>query len=159
MGMVGGKQADMNGYTSSTWTTPWTERSALAIFGDTGWRPGSRISTSRRPSSRSSTRLISPSPLPEMCLWTLGNGVSAADSCVTAVYLAARFLDADFESLLAFARACRGDVDTISAMAGALWGAANGCDGLPEALLDRLEECGRIRSLAQSMLAARSRQR
>ena len=36
-----------------------------------------------------------------------------------------------------FIIACRGDVDTISAMAGALWGIVNGAERLPQV---RLEE-------------------
>ena len=61
----------------------------------------------------------------------LGNGVSALNSCVTAVYLAERFLEKRFEQLLAFTRELHGDVDTISAMAGAIWGAWHGFSKLP----------------------------
>ena len=32
--------------------------------------------------------------------------------------------------------ACRGDVDTIGAMAGALWGIVNGAEGLPQVRLE-----------------------
>jgi poly(ADP-ribose) glycohydrolase ARH3 len=81
----------------------------------------------------------------------LGNGMSAADSCVTALYIALRFMDRPFEELLSFVATCGGDADTISAMAGAVWGAANGAAALPQALLDKLEQAGRIRTTAQRM--------
>lgn len=81
----------------------------------------------------------------------LGNGMSAADSCVTALYLALRFMDRPFAELLSFAAACGGDADTIGAMAGAVWGAANGAAALPQAQLARLEQAGRIRATAQRL--------
>jgi ADP-ribosylglycohydrolase len=84
----------------------------------------------------------------------LGSGMLATESCVTAVYLAARFADASFSELLAFAAACGGDVDTVSAMAGAVWGARRGVDALPEAALERLEDCARIARIATALHAA-----
>ncbi len=81
----------------------------------------------------------------------LGNGIAAAKSCVTAVYIAARFLSESFEHLQAFVAACGGDVDTIGAMAGAVWGAANGVDSLPTDHLSRLEQRDRIQSVAQAL--------
>jgi poly(ADP-ribose) glycohydrolase ARH3 len=86
----------------------------------------------------------------------LGNGIAALESCVTALYLALRFLDGPFASLHAFVVDCRGDVDTIGAMAGAVWGAANGAAGLPSSLLQRLEARERIETLAQDLFRARS---
>lgn len=35
-----------------------------------------------------------------------------------------------------FAIACRGDVDTIGAMAGALWGIVNGAERLPQVRIE-----------------------
>jgi poly(ADP-ribose) glycohydrolase ARH3 len=81
----------------------------------------------------------------------LGNGIAAAESCVTALYLALRFRDRPFADLLAFVAACGGDADTISAMAGAIWGAANGAMALPPPLLARLEQADRVRAAADSM--------
>ena len=81
----------------------------------------------------------------------LGNGIAAAESCVTALYLALRFLDASFEELHDFVVECGGDVDTIGAMAGALWGAHNGDAGLPTAALDKLEQRARIESAAAGL--------
>jgi ADP-ribosylglycohydrolase len=84
----------------------------------------------------------------------LGNGIAAPDSCVTAVYVAARFLRAPFATMHALVVAGRGDVDTIAAMAGAIWGAANGVAGLPADALAKLEDRERIRTLAQTLHAS-----
>jgi poly(ADP-ribose) glycohydrolase ARH3 len=81
----------------------------------------------------------------------LGNGVTAVESCVTAIYVALRFRDRSFDDMLAFVIKLRGDVDTIAAMAGAIWGAARGLDALPPARLARLEQCDRLLALAQSL--------
>ena len=60
-----------------------------------------------------------------------GNGMTVQTSCVTAIVLALGHLDSGFEQLLQAARACGGDVDTISAMAGSIWGARRGARSLP----------------------------
>lgn len=69
----------------------------------------------------------------------LGNGMTAQTSCVTALYIAMSHLQADFMDMLAYARACGGDVDTISAMAGTLWGAYHGLDRLPTIAIEQRE--------------------
>ncbi len=69
----------------------------------------------------------------------LGNGVAAVDSCVTALYVGLRHRDDSFDDLLAFVIEVGGDVDTIGAMAGALFGACRGVQALPEQHLERLE--------------------
>ena len=84
---------------------------------------------------------------------SLGNGIAAAESCVTAVYLAAWFLRRPFAELMEFVRAVRGDVDTIGAMAGAVWGAANGAMALPAAALARLEQREALVELAGALHA------
>jgi poly(ADP-ribose) glycohydrolase ARH3 len=81
----------------------------------------------------------------------LGNGIAAADSCVTAIYLALRFLEHPFADLLDFVAACRGDVDTIGAIASAIWGAHNGASALPSDKLERLEDADRIRRVATEL--------
>jgi poly(ADP-ribose) glycohydrolase ARH3 len=50
-----------------------------------------------------------------------------------------------FEELLRFVIECGGDVDTIAAMAGGIWGAANGAAKLPTGLLNVLEDRDRIK--------------
>ncbi len=81
----------------------------------------------------------------------LGNGIAAVQSCVTAVYIALRFRDAPFNELLEFTIKLGGDVDTIAAMAGAIWGAALGVEALPGEKLEKLEQCERLMGLARSL--------
>lgn len=81
----------------------------------------------------------------------LGNGVAALDSVVTAIYLSQRFRGESFVEMLRFVNACRGDTDTIGAMAGAIWGAANGYSRLPADLLLKLEQRERILDLATAL--------
>jgi ADP-ribosylglycohydrolase len=83
----------------------------------------------------------------------LGNGTLATQSCVTAVHLATRFLDLDFVDMIDFIARLRGDVDTIGAMAGAIWGAARGVDALPDAAIDDLEDVPRLRRVAARLFA------
>ncbi|MBK8594756.1 MAG: ADP-ribosylglycohydrolase family protein [Holophagales bacterium] len=66
----------------------------------------------------------------------LGNGMTAPTSCITAVYSALRHLASPFETMIQSIASLGGDVDTIGAMAGALWGAANGASALPAAPLE-----------------------
>jgi poly(ADP-ribose) glycohydrolase ARH3 len=81
----------------------------------------------------------------------LGLGITAPLSCVTALYLAGRFLQESLESLLAFAADAGGDVDTVSAMAGAIWGARNGYASLPAAAVASIEDAGRISDTAAQL--------
>ena len=78
-------------------------------------------------------------PAAEEVARLLGNGISAAESCVTALYIGLRFLDVSFQEMMDFVVECGGDVDTIGAMSGAIWGAARGISELPEGALDSLE--------------------
>jgi poly(ADP-ribose) glycohydrolase ARH3 len=78
----------------------------------------------------------------------LGNGMLANESCVTAIYIALRFLDRSFLEMLQFVAECGGDVDTIGAMAGAIWGARNGESSLPTHALEQLERAEYIRETA-----------
>ncbi len=71
------------------------------------------------------------------------------------IYIAARFLGGSFTELLSFVAACRGDVDTIGAMAGAIWGAANGVAALPADALSKLEQRDRLRAVAQTLFERR----
>lgn len=87
-------------------------------------------------------------PSPREVATKLGNGIAAATSCPTAVYIALRHLKTSFEAMMEFIIACRGDVDTIGAMAGALWGIANGAERLPPV---RLEARDRIVDVALRM--------
>jgi ADP-ribosylglycohydrolase len=81
----------------------------------------------------------------------LGNGIAASESCVTAVYSAVRFLERPYLEMLTFVASCGGDVDTISAMAGAVWGAANGAARLPAGHLAALEQRERLAAVARAL--------
>jgi poly(ADP-ribose) glycohydrolase ARH3 len=75
-------------------------------------------------------------PGPREVATKLGNGITALTSCPTALYVALRHMKTSFEAMMKFIIACRGDVDTIGAMAGALWGIANGAERLPQIRLE-----------------------
>jgi poly(ADP-ribose) glycohydrolase ARH3 len=85
----------------------------------------------------------------------LGNKITASESCITAIFLALWFLDKPFQSLQNFIASCRGDVDTIGAMAGAVWGSANGVTRLPSVHLANLEQRERLVTLASALHAGR----
>jgi poly(ADP-ribose) glycohydrolase ARH3 len=90
---------------------------------------------------------------PRMVRKILGNGVAAVDSCPTALFAAARFQASPFEELLAFCKACGGDVDTITAMAAAIWGAFNGVECIPAEMLMAVEAIEEIQALAEALLS------
>jgi ADP-ribosylglycohydrolase len=81
----------------------------------------------------------------------LGNGIAAHESCITALYLALRFREQPFMVMQQFIASCGGDADTIGAMAGAIWGAANGSARLPSRWLERLEQRERLCDLGVSL--------
>jgi poly(ADP-ribose) glycohydrolase ARH3 len=83
---------------------------------------------------------------------TLGHSIVAHESVVTALHVARRF-DA-FAPLIDFVISLGGDVDTIGAMAGAMFGARHGVGALPAGLLDRLENRDSIESTARVLYAA-----
>jgi len=91
---------------------------------------------------------------PRVVVSELGNGIAATDSCITAIYIALAFRKQSFDELLGFVIKLGGDVDTIAAMAGAIWGAARGLKALPRAKLDQLEQCSRLEMLAESLATA-----
>ena len=80
----------------------------------------------------------------------LGNSLLAHESAVTAICIAERA--ASFEELMEQAVTTGGDVDTIGAMAGAIWGARHGVEALPDT---RVEERDRIVELGRRLYRAR----
>jgi poly(ADP-ribose) glycohydrolase ARH3 len=82
---------------------------------------------------------------------SLGNGIVAHESVVTALLIAAWFYDRPFEELMGFTISVGGDVDTIGAMAGGIWGAHRGRQPLPAEPLQRLEDRERLESLATGL--------
>jgi poly(ADP-ribose) glycohydrolase ARH3 len=89
---------------------------------------------------------------PEQAAERLGNSMLAHESAVTAVHLARRF-DA-FLPMVEFAVRVGGDVDTIAAKAGAIFGAQHGVRALPADLLARLEDRAGIEQAARDLHAA-----
>ena len=81
----------------------------------------------------------------------LGNGIAAVESCITAIYVALRFRELSFHQLLKFVQKLKGDVDTIGAMSGAIWGASKKTSDLPEALIVQLESREYIEDLAHQL--------
>ena len=81
----------------------------------------------------------------------LGCGVAAQQSCVTAVYIALRFRTQPFLTMLDFVRRLGGDVDTVGAMSGAIWGASNGHSKLPADALEKLEQREYLEQLARRL--------
>ncbi len=81
----------------------------------------------------------------------LGNHITAEGSAVTALYISLHYLDKPFEDMLDFIIQCGGDVDTIAAMAGAIWGAKRGVSDLPEDYLKNLEQNDRINNIANDL--------
>ncbi len=91
------------------------------------------------------------SPSPEQVSGQLGNGIQAVESCVTAVYVGLCHLRGPFDEMKKFVAACGGDVDTIGAMAGAIWGASNGASRLPMHQLSKLEDRERLHAVAVAL--------
>lgn len=94
-------------------------------------------------------------PKPRQVAAELGNGIAAARSCVTALFVALSFADRPFEEMLDFVTRCGGDTDTLGAMAGAVWGARRGKAGLPLEKLRRLEQASRLATLSRALYSGR----
>lgn len=98
--------------------------------------------------------LLSPEALsPKEVARRLGSGMLATESCVTAIYFALQYLQADFDSLLNVVLKIRGDVDTIASMACAIWGASNGTAGLQDKALS-VEGSEQIKALAVKLYSS-----
>lgn len=93
-------------------------------------------------------------PTAEEVAKQLGNGVAATESCVTAIYLSLRFTERPFDAVLDVASDIGGDVDTIAAMAGGIWGALRGEEALPEQMLQQVEAHYKLKRLAEGFAAA-----
>ncbi len=85
---------------------------------------------------------------------TLGNGIAASQSCVTAIYFALRYRNQSFQSMRGEIYGMGGDTDTIGAMAGAIWGAFNGSSSMDRKEIERIENREAITALAQQLHVA-----
>lgn len=74
----------------------------------------------------------------------LGNGMTVPTSCPSALYLGLSHRDRSFAELIRFAADCGGDVDTIGAMAGSLWGVANGVPELADESIEAWDDLGAL---------------
>jgi len=83
----------------------------------------------------------------------LGNGITAPESVVTAIYYVLAFRHRDFDSMMSAIIDLKGDVDTIGSMAGAMWGAANGATALKK-YSAQLEAGADMKSLANQLFNA-----
>lgn len=90
-------------------------------------------------------------PEPVILRQTLGTGTAAVESCPGAILLGLRFRDRPIAELVAYVNKCRGDTDTIAAMAGALWGACNGLERIPEPIWHTVEGHASIFSTAAGL--------
>ena len=117
--------------------TAFALRTADAPFDrDALWSELGGLAVSREFEARLSEarKVTEPGQLP-----SLGTGIAAHDSAVTALALLALFPD-DYPAAVSHAVGMGGDCDTIAAMAGGLVGARVGADALPEIWLERLED-------------------
>lgn len=80
----------------------------------------------------------------------LGHGMIATESCVTAIFFALGYATHPMEQMLKQIRQLGGDVDTIGAMAGGIWGAFNGYQTL-KAPGDKVEKSEVIIKLAEQL--------
>ena len=92
-------------------------------------------------SMRTVSKLLTAPALPEPARLRqqLGTESTALRSCPTAVLLGLRFRQQPLAELLAYIKDCGGDTDTVAAMAGAIWGAAEGRRKIPEPMLRAVE--------------------
>ena len=81
----------------------------------------------------------------------LGNGIAATQSCITALYFALQYREQKIHFLIDKINDLGGDTDTISAMAGAIWGAFNGFNKLPQDKINNIEKHQKIMQLASQL--------
>lgn len=92
-------------------------------------------------------------PFPEIRK-QLGNGMAAADSVITSIFIGLTNAENEFDKLLEMAIKLGGDTDTIAAMAGSIWGALRGIEQLTRESQDELENDVLIRKTARDLLEA-----
>lgn len=81
----------------------------------------------------------------------LGMTSAATESSITALYFALKYRQEKYDAMLKHICDTGGDTDTVGAMAGALWGAFNGYDGLNSKRLKWLEDADAIYHAATSV--------
>jgi poly(ADP-ribose) glycohydrolase ARH3 len=81
----------------------------------------------------------------------LGTGMAAVDSCPAALLIGFYYRTRPFVDLIRYVNRCKGDTDTIGAMAGAIWGAYNGFEAIPSELVQSLEDNEKIQVLSEAL--------
>ncbi len=81
----------------------------------------------------------------------LGNGIAASESCVTAIYFALKYRNKGFNHMTTQIYDLGGDTDTIGAMAGAIWGAFNGYNGIDKKKIQNIEKSAKIIELSEQL--------
>lgn len=114
-------------------------------------RDGARSEEYRRRLAFAAAWLAEPPDLRTVAR-TLGTGIQAHQSAVTALHAFCRYAD-DFTEMMKYIVALGGDTDTIGAMAGGIFGARNGPRALPLELLVRLQARDRIETAARRLFA------
>ena len=95
---------------------------------------------------------------PKLLKDRLGNGIAAAESCVTAIYFALKYREDNYELMLNTICKLGGDTDTIGAMSGAIWGAFNGEDALNKDKINSIENADEIILLSNTLYKLSSKQ-
>ena len=95
--------------------------------------------------------------IPKKVAVELGNGIAATHSCMSATYVALAHRERPFKELMDFTIQMGGDVDTISAMAAAIWGAGRGVNDLPTDWVTQLEAHEEISRLARALAESTNR--
>ena len=81
----------------------------------------------------------------------IGLGTPAEESCLAAIYIALSFKNDDLLSMLNYINHCGGDTDTIGAMSGSIWGAANGSAKIPDDLCEMVESVDEMHQVAMGV--------
>lgn len=85
---------------------------------------------------------------PKKIIKELGNGMTAPTSIPLSLYIYCQYSKKTFSELISFTQDCGGDVDTIGAMAGSLWGLIN---GPPVIKGKRIEKWAELQQLADKI--------
>ncbi|WP_445358906.1 ADP-ribosylglycohydrolase family protein [Microbulbifer sp. ANSA005] len=89
-------------------------------------------------------------PHPQQIKQWLGNGITAPESCITAIYFGLKYRNSPLTSVLANIFSLGGDTDTLGAMAASIWGALNGEDRM-ESMADKVENIDFITELSEKL--------
>ncbi|EPP19724.1 Adprhl2 protein [Vibrio fluvialis PG41] len=83
---------------------------------------------------------------------SLGNGIIAQESVVTAIYYALRFRELPLMDMLDAIYMLGGDTDTIGSMAGSIWGALNGYEKIEPDVANQVEYIEGIKDYAEGLI-------